>query len=438
MAEKVKRLATDVVIAGSGPGGSTVAKELSRAGKKVILLEKGPYIQKVGSVMVLSKVMDRKPSLEKDSVVDQASCLGGGTLVFSGVADEPLHEMWHKHGIDITRETEEAKQDCRVTKTPEDLITPGVKRFQAAAQELGYPCEILDRFFDPAKCKLGCSKCVYGCPTGAKWTAVEFAKEAEKNGATVLTNVAVNDVIVENGIAGGVRARGHNGQEYEINAKLVVCSAGALGTARILQRSGIDAAGGWFVGDPVVTVKGYVKEGPAQKGAMIMGVGWHDRENGIMFANVTWGKAMTALVALMAPGRLKGLRNLLRYGKGMEVMVKVADELQGRVFPEEGKVSKVLTKRDLQRLDYGRDVAKRVLIKAGCDPDSIEYTPEVVMGHPGGTIGVGKLLDSNLETSIKNLYCCDTGVISDSLGIPPTLTIVALGKRLSQRLSAIA
>lgn len=30
-----------IVVVGSGPGGATVARELSKAGKKVILLEKG-------------------------------------------------------------------------------------------------------------------------------------------------------------------------------------------------------------------------------------------------------------------------------------------------------------------------------------------------------------------------------------------------------------
>ncbi|NOQ43921.1 MAG: FAD-binding protein, partial [Dehalococcoidia bacterium] len=41
VAGKVKQLEADVVIAGSGPGGCAIAKELSKKGKKVILIEKG-------------------------------------------------------------------------------------------------------------------------------------------------------------------------------------------------------------------------------------------------------------------------------------------------------------------------------------------------------------------------------------------------------------
>ncbi|MGB2855714.1 MAG: FAD-dependent oxidoreductase, partial [Dehalococcoidia bacterium] len=43
MAKKLKKLEADVVIAGAGPGGCTIARELSRKGKRVILIEKGVY-----------------------------------------------------------------------------------------------------------------------------------------------------------------------------------------------------------------------------------------------------------------------------------------------------------------------------------------------------------------------------------------------------------
>lgn len=75
-------------------------------------------------------------------------------------------------------------------------------------------------------------------------------------------------------------------------------------------------------------------------------------------------------------------------------------------------------------------------MKAGCDPNDIHYSVPI-LGHPSATVKVGEVLDSNLETPLKNLYCCDTSALPGALGLPPALTIVALGKRLARRLETI-
>jgi choline dehydrogenase-like flavoprotein len=55
--------------------------------------------------------------------------------------------------------------------------------------------------------------------------------------------------------------------------------------------------------------------------------------------------------------------------------------------------------------------------------------------HPGGTVKVGDLLDSDLKTEYDNLYVCDCSVIPEAWGLPPTATIIGLGKRLAKHLS---
>jgi choline dehydrogenase-like flavoprotein len=55
--------------------------------------------------------------------------------------------------------------------------------------------------------------------------------------------------------------------------------------------------------------------------------------------------------------------------------------------------------------------------------------------HPGGTVKIGDLLDSDLKTDYDNLYVCDCSVIPEAWGLPPTLTIIGLGKRLAKHLT---
>ncbi|MBE9524746.1 MAG: hypothetical protein IMY76_06580 [Chloroflexi bacterium] len=44
-------------------------------------------------------------------------------------------------------------------------------------------------------------------------------------------------------------------------------------------------------------------------------------------------------------------------------------------------------------------------------------------------------LDSNLKTEFNNLYVCDCSVIPEAWGLPPSLTLLALGKRLGMHLT---
>ena len=438
MAKKTNRLEADVVVAGAGPGGCTVARELSKKGKKVILIEKGVYSKRFyGSLLAPLRYMEKYGFLfrtvEGDWIV-QGKGFGGGTLIYAGSAFVPHPSQWQQYGIDFTEELAEAREDCWVSKSPDHLLGEGPKRLLEAAQELGYPWEVIDKFVDMTKCKPECPMCPYGCPTGAKWNGMVFAEEAERNGATILPRVTVRDVIIEDGAAVGVRARSSRGREYEINGKVVVCAAGGIGTARILKRSGFDDAGRWFTGDPAIMVFGFFKKGKGGMRDMLFSVGCHDDEHGVTFSNISGPRMFWGLQRLQEKPLRPG-NAVLRWGKAIGVMIKISDELDGQIYLD-GRISKPRTKRDISRLEWGAAAAERILIKAGCDPYNIDHSG-VIVGHPGATVRVGELVDANLETSVKNLYCCDTSVIPDAFGVPPTLVIVALGKRLSKRLESI-
>lgn len=165
-----------------------------------------------------------------------------------------------------------------------------------------------------------------------------------------------------------------------------------------------------------------------------MTVGYYDQEHGIVFCAMV-SPFIAWQMQFVQDEPLKGLMRLHCHHKALGVFSKVSNEGVGRVTAD-GKVSKTFTERDQKRFEYGRESNKRLLVKAGCDPDGIHHSG-FILGHPSGTVRMGQLLDTNLETSVKNLYCCDNSVMPEAPGRPPAMTVVVLGKRLARRLETI-
>jgi choline dehydrogenase-like flavoprotein len=112
-------------------------------------------------------------------------------------------------------------------------------------------------------------------------------------------------------------------------------------------------------------------------------------------------------------------------------MIKAKDELGGKLT-DQGGVRKLLNQIEKKKLRNGYERAKKILENAGAKHI---FRTQYLAAHPGGTVKVGDLVDSNLMTEFENLYVCDCSVIPEAWGMPPTTTIIALGKRLSKHLS---
>jgi choline dehydrogenase-like flavoprotein len=111
-------------------------------------------------------------------------------------------------------------------------------------------------------------------------------------------------------------------------------------------------------------------------------------------------------------------------------MVKARDELGGRLT-DRGGVRKILDHKEKRKLNRGYERARQILKKAGAKDI---FRTNYLATHPGGTVKVGHLVDSDLKTEYDNLYVCDCSVIPVSWGLPPTSTLIALGKRLAKHL----
>jgi len=423
----------DVIVVGSGAGGATVARELSRRGRRVLVLERGPDLRMAGGLWQAFRCFDRPkfwplPRKSGEGVIIWRTLVAGGTTVAAcGNAVRCLEAELAALGIHLGEEFAEAEREMGVAPTPPSLLGDGSRRIQQAAGALGYGMEPMPKSLAACRC-IACGRCVLGCRPGAKWTALDYLAEARESGAEIRCNAAVCRVTSENGRATGVVCRGPEGEE-EVRANLVVLAAGGLGTPPILQRSGIAAAGQGLFADLFVNTYAVVP-GADQASEPVMALvdGEFRDTDGFILSPFVNGPR---LVRFMEAG-LRGLR-LPRRGL-MGIMTKIADEAVGRVDGD-GRFSKPVTERDRARLQRGAAMAQEILVAAGADSRSALVTPPQG-AHPGGTAAIGKVVGADLQTEMAGLYVCDASVLPQSPGLPPILTIVALAKRLGRSLTA--
>jgi len=209
----------------------------------------------------------------------------------------------------------------------------------------------------------------------------------------------------------------------------VILAAGGIGSPVILQHSGLSEAGRGMTMDTTAMVCGESRDEGMHMDPP-MATSFCDDENGYMLSTLIDPWMLYPLVLT-----LRGPRNplrFLRYGKTMGIMIKLKDEISGGISME-GKISKSLTEQDRWRLNHASNLARRILIRAGCRPESIFVGP--LRGtHPSGTVRIGELLDTQLESPIQGLYVSDASCFPEALDRPTVLTLIALSKRLAKHL----
>ena len=121
------------------------------------------------------------------------------------------------------------------------------------------------------------------------------------------------------------------------------------------------------------------------------------------------------------------------HSRSLPIMIKARDELGGHLT-RRGGVRKRLTHIERDRMLHGYQKAEKILKNAGARKIFKTWYLAV---HPGGTAKINQTVNSDLQTEIDNLYVCDCSVIPESWGLPPSLTLLALGKRLGKHLSGV-
>ena len=407
-----------VIVIGTGAGGAIIAMELAKANIPVTILERGPYIESKDSFEYYDmKYYDKR--FENTNSVDllKTTCIGGSTIVAAGNGVRVLEDEFKELGIDLSDEYDKIEELLGIHQMDDAHIGKGTQKFIDCANELGFDAIKMPKFIRDEDCK-PCGKCSFGCPRDAKWSSKDFVDIAVENGAELVTGAEVIKIATANKSIKSVEYI-KDGENKSIESDLVILAAGAIDSAVILQKSGIDAGNRLFF-DPFVSVGGVLKD---------INFNSETQMNGLAVGKeYILAPHFSSFIAKY----IKETNPEIEDKDILSIMVKVPDDMVGTV-DSEGNVFKFNTIDDIRRLAQGSAAAGAILEKAGVDPTTMTST--VFRGaHPGGTAAIGEVVDKNLKTEIDGLYVSDASVIPVSPGKPPILLILALALRLANHL----
>jgi choline dehydrogenase-like flavoprotein len=419
----------DAIIVGTGPGGGSVANELNQRGWKILTLERGkgePLKGTIAQTIQMALIPGKSLHFTQQMLgLIHAISLGGSSVIYYANAFDPPYEMFDNYGIDLRAEVAEVKQELPIAPLCDDLVGPAARRIMDSARDLGFEWDKLPKIVYQDKCRLNCDKCVMGCPFGAKWTSRMYIHDACENGSILLTGAKVKRVIHEKHSAIGVEFS-HSGILQQAFAKKVILAAGGMGTPLILRQSGILNVGNDYFFDPLIFAIGEV-DGLKGGKEFPMAAGYNFHEDGYVMTDLVLPRWLYWLFT----AQVFRFDRLPAHSRSLPIMIKARDELGG-ILTKRGGVRKRLHDTELKRLNNGFKKAHRILSNAGARHI---YKTWYLAVHPGGTVKINEHVNADLQTEIDNLFVCDCSVIPESWGLPPSLTILSLGKRLGKHLS---
>jgi enediyne biosynthesis protein E9 len=528
MAERV-----DVCIVGSGFGGSIAAwrlAELYRAAEKdasVLVLERGLRMghKDFRQSMDVDHLSDVYELIQgQGAQIVAANLVGGGSNLYLAASlrspaetfermdhrpdDGPRRRMWPKA---LSRKSlnpyyARAEAGLRVRQPSWKEVSKSGGVWAAMLREAGHTCDRVPVAIDFERC-VDAKWCYTGCIFGAKNSLItNYLPSAERRGVEVRPLTLVNEVVPSSArpyrwIVRGVKvdpATKSGTETVEIECKVAILAAGALGTPPILMRSrdngslpsisphvgrhlGVNGdhiaaievdsrkahsvlglRGGYdefFKGKPITTMSydhWVGKKGNEHDGtrftlqeillSQLTNFLYDDGRNGT--AEPTWW------------GREKK-RSISTWSRHIEILAMVEETMDGEFFatppngnghvqPNGGPVGVGLFNYTLSeqsaRVRAVADAAiKKIAERRGVGRFlKLAETPGVYASHPlGGArmadeAGFGVTDDAGEVFGYEGLFCMDSSIIPTCFGVNPSLSISAVCERAAEKLVARA
>jgi choline dehydrogenase-like flavoprotein len=245
----------EVVVVGSGPGGSVTACALAEAGRDVLLVEEGPYQPPDACAPFSAEEMTRKyrnggltvtlgPG--KVSYVE-GRCVGGGSEVNSGIyhrVPAPILEMWRREFVvdalsesDLLPHYEACEADLSVSLAPAGRSSLASRKLRDGAAALGWRAVESPRCFRYGRPGAG------GPPVATKQSMTRtYVPRALRAGCRLLCEARI-DRFERRGpawqLVGRRPAPAGLTRPVTIEADAVFLACGAVQTPALLRRSGI-------------------------------------------------------------------------------------------------------------------------------------------------------------------------------------------------------